>query len=59
LIKVCALRCRLAAYPLNRRANGLQQSHGALSSVRTAFFCVTNSLLGGAARRAFGPADSV
>ena len=28
LIKVCALQCRLAAYPLNCRANGLQQSHG-------------------------------
>jgi hypothetical protein len=67
LIKVRALRRGLSAYALERKADGLQQSHGVLSSpivpplvgraipdARSS--CLANSLLRCASRRALGAA---
>jgi hypothetical protein len=54
LIKVRALRRGLSAYALERKADGLQQSHGRFSCLDR-FRCLANSLLPGAARGSPGP----
>jgi hypothetical protein len=56
LIKVGALHRRLAAYALERKADGLQQSHWRFSCLDP---LLAYSLLRGAARCAPGPGDSV
>jgi hypothetical protein len=55
LIKVGALRSGLSAYPLERKAHGLQQSHECPLLSGSLLSCITPSLLREVAPLAYAP----